>query len=80
MSTTTRRHKYIVGIDKTASAPIHHAVTAYERDGNTELVNWQELASWQRDNEYIRTGYRPASSSLASCLRSIGHVHNETRR
>lgn len=42
------------------------------------ISTWHELPSWQRDNEYILSGYRPASMSFCQSFRSLGYLHNET--
>ena len=42
------------------------------------LLSWDELPEWSRDNEYIKTGFRPASDSYIDSLRSCLYVHNET--
>lgn len=42
------------------------------------LKKWDEIPSWQQDNEYILSGYREPAGSFARCLRSIAYVHNET--
>ncbi|KAK6592091.1 hemolysin III family channel protein [Botrytis cinerea] len=44
----------------------------------SNLLEWHELQHWQQDNEYIISGYRPASNSLLTSLWSLGHIHNET--
>jgi adiponectin receptor len=41
-------------------------------------VLWDELPSWQQDNHYIHSGYRPASSSFQKSFASLGYLHNET--
>lgn len=41
-------------------------------------VLWNELPSWQQDNHYIRSGYRPASNSYGKSFASVGYLHNET--
>ncbi|CAD6440153.1 17e83670-714d-4352-be45-86355690f663 [Sclerotinia trifoliorum] len=48
-----------------------HSVGSY-------LLEWNELQNWQQDNEYILSGYRPASNSFLISLHSLGHIHNET--
>ena len=45
---------------------------------NGSLLSWQEIPFWQRDNEYIVSGYRPATASLWQCIGSLGYIHNET--
>ncbi|KAI0023283.1 adiponectin receptor protein 1 [Xylariomycetidae sp. FL0641] len=42
------------------------------------LLTWTEILPWQRDNEFITTGYRQASFSYRLSLRSIFAIHNET--
>ncbi len=39
---------------------------------------WEEIPSWQQDNEYILSGYRQATGSLKRCFQSLGYIHNET--
>ncbi|KAH9941612.1 HlyIII-domain-containing protein [Epithele typhae] len=42
-------------------------------------LTWDEIAEWQRDNEYILTGYRRATASWRACTVSVfGYLHNET--
>lgn len=42
------------------------------------LVVWDDLPTWQRDNQYIRSGYRKASNSIRTSIASLGYLHNET--
>ncbi|KAI9669491.1 MAG: hypothetical protein M1829_005080 [Trizodia sp. TS-e1964] len=49
-----------------------------DRSDSFLLLLWHELPSWQQDNEFILSGYRPASGSFRQSLRSLRHVHNET--
>ena len=42
------------------------------------LLHWNHLPQWQRGNNHIHTGYRPASSSVLVSLRSLFYLHNET--
>ncbi|EGX54240.1 hypothetical protein AOL_s00004g273 [Orbilia oligospora ATCC 24927] len=39
---------------------------------------WDELQEWQRDNQFIRSGYRPATASYLKSLKSLSYWHNET--
>jgi hypothetical protein len=39
---------------------------------------WEEIDSWQQDNHYIISGYRPASSSYLTSLLSLSYLHNES--
>lgn len=41
-------------------------------------VLWHDLPTWQQDNHYIHSGYRPASYSYAKSAQSLGYIHNET--
>ncbi|KAB8338947.1 hypothetical protein FH972_021887 [Carpinus fangiana] len=40
--------------------------------------SWDDLPEWQRDNQHILTGYRPASGSYWRSFQSLGHLHNES--
>ena len=43
------------------------------------LETFEELATWRRENAFLRTGYRRELGSHALCLRSaLAYVHNET--
>ena len=39
---------------------------------------WEEAEEWQRDNPYIRYGYRPGTASFTGLLKSMTMLHNET--
>ncbi|ESK94704.1 hemolysin-iii channel protein izh2 [Moniliophthora roreri MCA 2997] len=42
-------------------------------------VSWQHLEEWQKDNQYILTGYRRVQYHWKGCFESIyGYLHNET--
>jgi adiponectin receptor len=41
-------------------------------------VAWNDLPSWQQDNHFILTGYRPASNSFHKSFASLGYLHNES--
>jgi len=41
------------------------------------LLQWNDLPSWQKDNEFIISGYRQASGSFRESLNSLQHIHNE---
>ena len=55
---------------------------ALQTTGATErtrrLKYWDEIPSWQQDNEYILSNYRQATGSYKRCLESLVYVHNET--
>ena len=42
------------------------------------LVLWDDLPSWQQDNHYIHSGYRPASGSFSKSFASLAYLHNES--
>ncbi|KAL3427867.1 ADIPOR-like receptor SPBC12C2.09c [Phlyctema vagabunda] len=49
-----------------------------ERVENALVVLWDDLPTWQQDNHYIHSGYRPASNSFQKSLASLGYLHNES--
>ena len=53
-------------------------VASHEANFDSKLLEWKQLPNWQRDNEHILSGYRPASFSLWRSLESTLHIHNET--
>lgn len=42
------------------------------------LLRWNELHSWQKDNQYILAHYRPASNSCLRSFQSLFYLHNES--
>lgn len=42
------------------------------------LLSWDDIPSWSKDNEYIKTGFRPTSNSYIESFLSCFYVHNET--
>ena len=42
------------------------------------LLSWDDLPEWSKDNEYIKTGFRPISNSYFDSFRSCFYLHNET--
>ncbi len=46
--------------------------------GTSRLRSWDEIPSWQQDNQYILSGYRYATGSFKRCFESLGYLHNET--
>ena len=44
----------------------------------TLTVLWNDLPAWLQDNQYIHSGYRPASNSYRKSLASLTHLHNES--
>jgi len=46
---------------------------------DSKTLSWSEIPEWQRDNEYILSGYRPVQNRWLGCVASIfGYFHNET--
>ncbi|CAL3963564.1 hypothetical protein PZA11_001146 [Diplocarpon coronariae] len=45
---------------------------------NVLTVVWDDLPSWQQDNHYIHSGYRPASASFKKSFASLSYLHNES--
>jgi adiponectin receptor len=43
-----------------------------------KLLKLSSLPDWYRDNDYIKTGYRPPKESFKHCLKSLFSIHNET--
>ncbi|KZZ95691.1 Hly-III-related protein [Ascosphaera apis ARSEF 7405] len=54
------------------------AGTSFVMHNVRRLVLWDDLPLWQRDNQYIRSGYRPMSNSVKGSFRSLLYLHNET--
>ncbi|MCJ1425473.1 hypothetical protein MMC29_003372 [Sticta canariensis] len=42
------------------------------------LLRWNELHSWQKDNQYILAHYRPVSNSYFRSFQSLFYLHNES--
>lgn len=74
--TVRKREKSTIdnGLDATKSA----AQTIEKRIENALIVLWDDLPSWQQDNHYIHSGYRPESGSFKKSFSSLGYVHNES--
>ncbi|KAI1323315.1 hemolysin-III channel protein Izh2 [Xylariaceae sp. FL0255] len=53
-------------------------VQAEEKLARSLLLLWDDLPPWQRDNEYITSGYRAQSNSYIRSLSSIFGIHNES--
>ncbi|KAL2037252.1 hypothetical protein N7G274_009941 [Stereocaulon virgatum] len=50
----------------------------YVADSHRDLKTWDEIPSWQQDNEYILSGYRSVTGSFMGSYKSLGYIHNET--
>lgn len=42
------------------------------------LLHWNELEEWQRDNEFIYSGYVASRKSMKYVFKSLTYLHNET--
>jgi adiponectin receptor len=51
---------------------------AEKRAERALLVLWDDLPSWQQDNHYIHSGYRPESRSFKKSFASLSYLHNES--
>lgn len=54
------------------------AKTIEQKVVNSLTVLWDDLPSWQQDNHYIQSGYRPESASFQKSFASLGYLHNES--
>ncbi|KAF8884916.1 hemolysin-III related-domain-containing protein [Gymnopilus junonius] len=53
--------------------------TSGEAKVKSFTIQWDDLEDWQRDNEYIVSGYRRPQNSWRGCFTSvIAYLHNET--
>ncbi|KAK6825081.1 mPR-like GPCR protein [Apiospora arundinis] len=43
-----------------------------------ELLDFDEIPEWAKDNKFVRGGYRPESGSVKKCVQSWFYLHNET--
>lgn len=71
MSTRKRRPSATEVIKDTAK----HTVETIQK---SLTVLWDDLPSWQQDNHYIHSGYRPATASFKKSFASLGYLHNES--
>lgn len=90
MPPDVRSRRYLLpGSPKTLSLSHNAVASRLEQDSEKaaaqpktgkepRLWTWDELPSWQRDNEHILTGYRLTSYSYLISLRSMTYIHNET--
>ena len=42
------------------------------------LLSWEDIPEWSKNNEFIKTGFRPTSNSYVDSFRSCLYIHNET--
>ena len=62
----------------TAEVIVDTAQKASRTVENALTVLWNDLPSWQQDNHYIHSGYRPASHSFWKSFASLSYLHNES--
>jgi predicted membrane channel-forming protein YqfA (hemolysin III family) len=43
-----------------------------------DLINYNDLPDWYKDNEYIKTGYRKVNNCVYLCCESVFEIYNET--
>uniref|UniRef100_A0A914DI65 Uncharacterized protein n=1 Tax=Acrobeloides nanus TaxID=290746 RepID=A0A914DI65_9BILA len=43
-----------------------------------EVLDYENLPEWLRDNEYLKSNHRPIVQNYAACFRSIFKLHSET--
>jgi adiponectin receptor len=73
MTTSEFKKRHIQGVSpNTANAATN------QRGPIAQTVTWDEIHEWQRDNKYIRRGYRPGTANFLEILTSLTFVHNET--
>ncbi|KAK0109754.1 hypothetical protein ONS95_002430 [Cadophora gregata] len=60
------------------NATINNASTQQAQNGPCGLLFYDELPSWQQDNEFFLSGHRPATGSFRKSLQGLTHIHNET--
>ncbi|EPS45444.1 hypothetical protein H072_563 [Dactylellina haptotyla CBS 200.50] len=53
-------------------------VESSSRKTGIQLLSYQELPDWQKENEFIHHGYRPEFKSTRACFDSLYYMHNET--
>ncbi|KAK6531819.1 hypothetical protein TWF694_002986 [Orbilia ellipsospora] len=45
---------------------------------SVRLLSFQDLPTWQKENEFIFHGYRPEFKNTLECVNSLYYMHNET--
>lgn len=74
----TPRQRRIVEDNGSPPSPTGESELSNTSKAVIKLLQWDELPHWQRDNQHILSGYRPASSSFLKSFHSWTYVHNET--
>jgi adiponectin receptor len=73
MTTSEFKKRHIQGVPLNTTDAITN-----QREYVAQTVIWDELDHWQRDNRYIRRGYRSGTANFPEILASLTFVHNET--
>lgn len=60
------------------STPAHDTTPTQNSTAHKQLLSYEDLPQWYRDNEHIKQGYRPVSGSVAVSFRSLLYMHNES--
>lgn len=55
-----------------------NATAPSSRPYKKNLINWDDLPHWQRDNHYIISGYVGETNSLSHSFHSLTYLHNES--
>ncbi|KAJ7741413.1 hemolysin-III related-domain-containing protein [Mycena maculata] len=59
--------------------PVDVPAVASVTSKTSRTINWLELPEWQKDNEYIISGYRRVQNQWRGCFTSVfAYLHNET--
>lgn len=79
MASLSRQRRLFASVQKElAEGPeVTHLTEKFEYFRPT-LLSYDELAEWQKDSPFIRSGYRPESNSAHACFTSWLYLHNET--
>lgn len=63
---------------ETKTAAVANSVLEVPPKVMKKLLHWDDLPHWQRDNQHIHNGYRPASASILGSFHSLSYLHNES--
>lgn len=54
------------------------ATTTKEHSTLCKVLHWNDIEEWQKDNEFIHSGYVASRNSMMYVLQSMTYLHNET--
>ena len=66
------------GTEKTVKQAADTAVKVEKRIEEKLTVLWNDIETWQQDNHFVISGYRPASNSYQKSAASLFYLHNES--